>query len=230
MPPPTRITYLTKPQTRALLSTIPTVRDRAIWTVAYWRGLRASEVGLLTLADWRPESSRLFVHRLKGSSSGEYKVSPDESSALRAWVKVRGLHPGPLFPSSRNTPISRQRLHNLMRHYCARASPPIPHPVNHFHVLRHSIAVHLADAGTDVALIQDWLGHRSISNTMIYVQISNRRRDRNAEAMYAYTEAEGDWEGGGQEGEGEGLRAKPKPKEGVRTDGPRPNWKANKLR
>jgi len=224
--PSTTITYLTKPQTRALLASLDTVRNRAIWTVAYWRGLRASEVGLLSLSDWRPESSRLFVHRLKGSNSGEYKVSPEEDRALRAWVKVRGEAPGPLFPSSRGIPISRQRLHNLMVGFCAKAK--IPHPVNHFHVLRHSIAVHLAEAGTDVSLIQDWLGHRSITNTMVYVQITNHNRDRNAEAMYAYTEAEGAGEGVGEGGEGGGRRAKPRPKE--KASGPRPNWKADKLR
>ena len=117
-----------------------------------------------------------------GSNSGEYKISPAEATALRSWLKVRGASPGPMFPSTYGLPISRQRLHNLMREFCALAG--IGPPVNHCHVLRHSIAVHLAEKGVDVAVIQDWLGHRDISSTMVYVRITNVARDRASDFMY----------------------------------------------
>jgi len=94
------ISYLTEEQVAKLLDVVTGTRDTAIWTVAYWRGLRASEVGMLQIEDWKPESGRLYVRRLKGSNSGEYKLSPAEIKALRAWVGVRGVTtPGPLFPS-----------------------------------------------------------------------------------------------------------------------------------
>ena len=179
-----KISYLTEEQIAKLLDVVTGTRDTAIWTVAYWRGLRASEVGMLQIEDWKPESGRLYVRRLKGSNSGEYKLSPAEIKALRAWVGVRGVTtPGPLFPSDLGRPISRQRLHNLMKEFCRLAG--IKPPVDHFHVLRHSIAVHLANEGVDVAVIQDWLGHRDISSTMVYVRITNSNRDRAADLMYA---------------------------------------------
>jgi site-specific recombinase XerD len=69
-----------------------------------------------------------------------------------------------------------------MRVYCELAS--IPRPKDHFHVLRHSIAVHMADAGTGVADIQDWLGHKAISSTMVYMKITNVSRARTAKAIF----------------------------------------------
>lgn len=179
------ISYLSQAQIQALLAVTAksTARNHAIFTTAYWRGLRASEIGLMRVEDWRPDSGRLYVRRLKGSNSGEYKVSPEERLALGAWVRIRGLEPGPMFPSSRGLPISRQTLHNLMKGFCRLAH--IGPPVNHCHVLRHSIAVHLAEKGVDVAVIQDWLGHRDISSTMVYVRITNVARDRASDFMYA---------------------------------------------
>ena len=68
----TEVKYLTAEEISALFSMITSVRDRAIFRVTYHRGLRASEPGLLQLADYRMSGGRLFVHRLKGSKSGEY--------------------------------------------------------------------------------------------------------------------------------------------------------------
>ena len=96
-----------------------------------------------------------------------------------------------------------------MRDHCQRAG--IAAPLNHFHVLRHSIAVHLAEAGTDAALIQDWLGHKSIMSTMVYLKITNKLRDRAAEAMY-----------GNGNGIGNGKVEDKGNRVGV-------NWSANKL-
>ena len=94
-PPPQ---HLTTRETEALFRAITDPRDRAIFQVAYHRGLRASEVGRLDLADYRAVHGRLFVHRLKGSISNEYLLTAAEQTALRAWLRVRGLVPGPLFP------------------------------------------------------------------------------------------------------------------------------------
>jgi site-specific recombinase XerD len=44
--------------------------------------------------------------------------------------------------------------------------------------LRHAIGVHLADAAWDVADVQDWLGHRDISSTLVYFRITNKRREQ----------------------------------------------------
>ena len=51
------------------------------------------------------------------------------------------------------------------------------------HVFRHSIAVHFMNEGVDSADVKDWLGHRSISSTMIYAQVTNKRRDATYQRM-----------------------------------------------
>jgi site-specific recombinase XerD len=55
----------------------------------------------------------------------------------------------------------------------------------HFHVLKHSIATHLLDAGADLRFVQDWVGHASIKNTVIYAQLTSRRRDEEAHRVFA---------------------------------------------
>ncbi len=88
-----------------------------------------------------------------------------------------------LFLSQRGTPISRRQLDTLMKHYGEEAG--IPASKRHFHVLKHSIATHLLDAGADLRFVQDWIGHASIKNTVIYAQHTSRRRDEEARKVFA---------------------------------------------
>jgi site-specific recombinase XerD len=60
----------------------------------------------------------------------------------------------------------------------------IPASKRHFHVLKHSIATHLLDAGADLRFVQDWIGHASIKNTVIYAQLTSRRRDEEAHKVF----------------------------------------------
>jgi integrase/recombinase XerD len=72
---------------------------------------------------------------------------------------------------------------NVMKHYGERAGTP--EHKRHFHVLKHSIATHLNDAGAELRFIQDWVGHASISSTVVYTQVTNRRRDEEARKVFA---------------------------------------------
>ena len=54
----------------------------------------------------------------------------------------------------------------------------IPPGKRFVHILKHSIAVHLLNAGWDIIDVQDWLGHKDIKNTAIYGKISNKRREK----------------------------------------------------
>jgi len=109
--------------------------DRALFRLAYHAGLRASELGLLDMRDYDAKVDRIMVHRLKGSNSGQHHLVREEARALRAWPKVRGSAPGPIFWSQRRQPISRRMLDVLMKQYGALAG--IPPKLRHFHVLKH---------------------------------------------------------------------------------------------
>jgi type 1 fimbriae regulatory protein FimB len=175
------IKYLTLEEIEALFTAISDPRDRAIFRVAYHRGLRASEVGLLELSDFRPAASRLMVHRCKGSNGGEFPLAEVEARSLRAWLRERGNAPGPLFPSRERTAITKRRLDQLMKKYCAAAG--IARAKAHFHSLRHSCGTHLAEMGEDLLVIQDHLGHRNIQNTLIYTAVTNKARDAAGERL-----------------------------------------------
>jgi len=59
----------------------------------------------------------------------------------------------------------------------------IPERLRHFHVLKHSCGTHLASKGYNVEQIQDWLGHKNIQNTMIYLRVTNKRREEMADQL-----------------------------------------------
>lgn len=167
--------YLSPEEIDSLFSVITSVRDRAIFRLVYHRGLRASEVGKLSLADHRPAAGRLFVRRLKGSNSGEFLLTDAERAALRAWIRERGTAAGPLFPSRNHRAISRFQLDKLMKGYCRAAG--IAPEKSHMHALKHSCGTHLSAREPDIVAIQDHLGHANIQNTMVYVRIASKRRD-----------------------------------------------------
>jgi type 1 fimbriae regulatory protein FimB len=176
------IKFLTLDETRRLFAGITDKRDKAIFLLAYRHGLRASEIGLLRVSDLDLKKLRIMLHRLKGSLSGEHPLQADEARAFKAWIKNRDTDSPILFPSRRGLPISRQMLDVLMKSYGAEAA--ISKDKRHFHVLKHSIATHLLDAGAELRFLQDWLGHSNIQNTVIYTTLVSTSREAKARQYF----------------------------------------------
>ena len=168
--------YLTEEEIDRLFSVIKSPRDTALFRLAYHRGLRASELGMIQLGDYREKAQRIMIRRLKGSNSGEFPLVRSERLAISAWLRVRGMAPGPLFTTRQHGRISRTRLDQLMKEYCAKAH--IAPERAHMHALKHSCGTYLSAHDTDIVAIQDHLGHSNIQNTMIYVQVTNKRREQ----------------------------------------------------
>ena len=180
----TRLTvkYLTEKEIDVLFQQIDSKRDRAMFRLAYHRGLRASEVGQLQMADYRREVGRLTVRRLKGSRAGEFRLTRAEETSLRAWFRERGTAPGAIFPGrGPGGGICRQQLDRLMRRYAAAAG--IDPTRRHMHCLKHSCATHLLTRERDITIVQDWLGHADIKSTMVYAQITSPAREAAAERL-----------------------------------------------
>jgi len=150
-------------------------RDHALLLLAYRHGLRASEVGRLKRDRLDLKTNRIQFERLKGSMDGVHPLEPDEAQALRSYLRARKDDLPPLFLSRNRRPISRAALDDLIRHYAELAG--VPKDRRSFHVLKHSIAMHLLDAGTRVETVRDWLGHRNIQNTLVYAKLTNPTRD-----------------------------------------------------
>ena len=63
----------------------------------------------------------------------------------------------------------------IMKRYCTEAG--ISPDKAHFHVLKHTRAVALADLGLDTKEVQYWIGHKSIKNTEIYLQFTSKQQE-----------------------------------------------------
>jgi len=174
-----QIKYLEKEGVCRLFRAIPAdnLRDRLLFDLIYRHGLRRTEAAMLR-KDWI-HGSRIWIQRVKNSISQEYNLHPTSKKILRLYLAERGDDDNPFLFVSRESrvghPISEGLIYHLFKKYAEKAG--ILPEKRFVHVLRHSIAVHLLNAGWDISDVQDWLGHRDIRNTSIYGKISNKRRE-----------------------------------------------------
>lgn len=136
--------------------------------IAYRHGLRISELcGLKWSAiDWKDE--RIFVARAKGGKPSTHPLGSDELKALK---KLIGQSPTWVFVSDRGGHISPRQFRTLIATLGEKAGLRDIHP----HQLRHACGYYLANKGTDTRTIQDYLGHRQISSTVRYTELSAKR-------------------------------------------------------
>lgn len=185
------IKYLTLTQLNSLIAIARrhSTRNTAIIQVAYTHGLRISEVGRLQLSDYDVENRRLFITRVKNGPRIQYPTSEDCFKILRLWLKIRRESSGPLFASrhsilgdknynGKSRGISKSSIDYFFREYAKEAK--FPKDLQHFHVLRHSCAVHMVDRDIPLIQIKDWLGHRNIASTEIYAKVSDMKRNETA--------------------------------------------------
>jgi len=176
--------FLTQAELKRLLAVVKDKRDQAIIKTAYRHGLRASEIGMLQRDDVDLRQGRITIRRLKGSLGGVYPMQPDVIKCVRAYLRTREPGDSPyLFISNRGVPIDRRTLWKMMQTYGERAE--LPHDKQQFHILKHSIATHLLDAGADLSFVKDWLGHANIQNTTIYARLTSTTRDAKARQLFA---------------------------------------------
>jgi integrase/recombinase XerD len=181
----TKMKYLTQQEAKNLFNVISSsdsihsVRDLAIFRVAYRCGLRASEIALIKLQDYNAERGYLYCKRLKGSCNNTIKLDTRTKSVLDSYISKYHISSNSesLFKSQKGRPISRQTLDYLMKKYCPLAQID-DQSKYHFHSLKHTTAVHLAESDMDIKELQWWLGHKSVSNTEIYFQFTTRQQEK----------------------------------------------------
>lgn len=177
------IKYLTKKEVERFFAQINDIRDLLLFDLMYRHALRRQEAAQLTLDDFRDD--RIWVARVKRGKSRAYRLHSRSQLLLRRYIKVRRADGSPyLFRSRRRTsdPMSGAEINRLFHRYAETAG--LPADRSHVHVLRHSIAVHLASIGWDPAAVQQRLGHRHISSTMVYFRITDSHADELERAMH----------------------------------------------
>ncbi len=103
-------------------------------------------------------------------------------AVLRVWLRERAGGPAdPLFPSRRGTPLSADAVQALVTKYATAAAERCPSlQAKHLtpHVLRHTSAMLLRQAGVDISVIALWLGHEAIESTQIYLHADLALKER----------------------------------------------------
>jgi site-specific recombinase XerD len=113
---------------------------------------------------------------LKNSISNTIRLDDKRKSLLKKYIREHQVKNGdPLFVSRKGNPISARQLDRLMKNYAGKAK--LPEDKAHWHTLKHSIAVHLAESGADVKELQNYLGHKKIDSTMVYFQFTTKQQD-----------------------------------------------------
>lgn len=141
-------------------------RTKALFALLYDCGLRNSEARRLPVSHVREDHVKVI-----GKKNRERRVPivPATLEVLRAWMAVRPEGTEWLFPTASGNPVGMESLCKLVK-YWATASG-IERRIT-AHTLRHSIATHLIERGMGPEKVKEFLGHRSIETTMVYVHIS----------------------------------------------------------
>lgn len=191
------IVSLTREEVEALLA----APDRSRWSgrrdyllllTLYNSGARVSEVTTL-----QREQVCFGPHtflQLKGKGRKERTVPlwPHTSRALQAWFDELGDYGDPMvFPNARGLRLSRDGVDYLLQRAVKKATMACPSLGTKKitpHVMRHTTALHLLQAGVDIATIALWLGHESIETTHIYLEVDLAHKEQ---ALQKLTAVEG---------------------------------------
>jgi integrase/recombinase XerD len=181
------ITYLTEPEVDALLSCCDPAnwtgrRDHALLLLAVQTGLRISELTGLTRADVHLGARAHVSCHGKGRKDRITPLTASTIAVLRDWLAEQGDDPdAPLFSTRRGGSLSRDAIEHRLAHYATRAvndCPSLHGKTITAHVLRHTTAMRLLQAGVDTSVIALWLGHVSVETTQIYLHADLKLKEQ----------------------------------------------------
>lgn len=156
-------------------------RDRAILETLYGAGIRISELVALDVDDVDLDEGSVLVRAGKGSKARRVPLGRAARGAIEAYLsrsrpelaaRAAGGGRGALWLNARGGRLSRQGSWKILKGHARsaglaeRVSP---------HTLRHSFATHMLDAGADIRVVQELLGHASLATTQVYTLVTDRR-------------------------------------------------------
>jgi integrase/recombinase XerC len=153
------------------------LRDRALMETLYSAGLRVSELTGLEMLDLDLEAGLLTV-RGKGKRERLALLGPPAVAALEAWFVARkelcvgrAANQTAVFLNKNGTRLSTRSVGRMLEKYLKEVGLAHAGP----HMIRHTFATHLLDAGADIRSVQELLGHRSLGTTQIYTHVTTQR-------------------------------------------------------
>ena len=166
-------------QVGRLLAVPGSLRDTALLEFLYGTGARISEAVGLAIDDLDLAGAAVTLHGKGGRTRlvplGRYARAALEAYLVRGRPELaaKGRGTPAVFLNARGGPLSRQSAWTILHRAAAAAGLPVdgPHAVSP-HTLRHSYATHLLDGGADVRVVQELLGHASVTTTQVYTLVT----------------------------------------------------------
>jgi site-specific recombinase XerD len=181
------ITFLTAQETAALINAPDRARwegrrDRALLTLAIQAGLRVSELIGLDCGDVAFGTGAHIRCEGKGRKQRAVPLTAPAQAVLTTWLAERAGRPqDPLFPTRTGRRLSRDAIERRVATHAATASQrcaSLKTKNLHPHVLRHSCAMSLLQAGVDTTVIALWLGHADVRSTQPYLHADLTIKER----------------------------------------------------
>lgn len=161
---------LSKSEIEKLLETAPNLKSKCVMAILYSSGIRLAECSLLKITDVDNTRMVLRIECGKGAKDRNAVLSKRTLFLLREYYKKYKPKYW-LFENRRgDRPLNRRRIHQIVQETAELAN--IKKKVTP-HILRHSFATHLLEAGKPLQAIQRFLGHANIRTTVIYTHVSS---------------------------------------------------------
>lgn len=167
-------------EVRTLLGCVRTLHNRVFLATVYACGLRLQEAQYLEVSDIDSQRMMVHVHRGKGAKDRFVPLPESTLKMLRHyWTTHR--HPRLLFPAlgrgrnqaaSADSPMPKSSVQGALRR--AKQAAGIQKRGFSVHSLRHCYATHLLEAGVNLRVIQQYLGHAHIETTLIYLHLTHK--------------------------------------------------------
>lgn len=183
----TPIGFLTRPEVDALLA-VPSQntwsgrRDHALLLLAVQTGARSSEITGLKQQDANLGAGAHICILGKGRKERCTPLTKQTTAVLKSWIKepIR-CNSKWLFPSARGERLSADGMQYILaKHIKAACKTSQSLKSKHVtpHMLRHTAAMELLEAGVDTAVIAMWLGHESVETTHVYLEANLAMKER----------------------------------------------------
>jgi site-specific recombinase XerD len=195
---------LSEAEVRDFLSALRSPKHRAIAYVLYSGGLRVSEAARLKIGDIDPGRGQIHIRQGKGRKDRYVMLSPVVLAVLREYARIERPYDW-LFPAGhrRDRHITPRAIQLEVSRAARRAG--IEKRVTP-HMLRHSFATHLLEAGTDLRYIQELLGHSKIGTTVVYTHVAKRQAQKIPSPIDRLFEESESLQGGGRGRPGTGKQ------------------------
>ncbi len=166
--------YLTFAEITKLIDVTSNLKHKSIIMLLYSGGLRLSEVINLKITDIDSNSMTITIRQAKGKKDRQVMLSEHFLICLRQYY-IQYNPSYYLFEGQNSIQYSGRSIQQIVKESTIKSGiKKIVSP----HVLRHSFATHLLEAGTDIRYIQELLGHNHLKTTQIYTHISDVAKNK----------------------------------------------------